>query len=117
MAKVWLVSRTALDNQRQYRIEELTLVILTGYGNLSGISFSIGSMLRSLVLALFFSNQQKLGYCIAIACFTAMESVIWKYDMMRYDINQLSHVYLHWMNLLLSCYLALAKMRPAGRMF
>ena len=117
MAKVWLVSQSAVDNLRQYRIEELILVILTGYGHLSGIRFSIGSMLRSLVLALFFSNQEKLGYGIAIVCFTAMESVIWKYDMMRYDINQLSHVYLHWMNLLLSCYPALTKMRPGDRMF
>ena len=78
----------------------MILVILTYYGHLSGISFSIGCMLRSLVLALFFSNQQKLSYGIAFTCFMAMEPVIRKYDMMRYDINQLSHVYLHWMNLL-----------------
>ena len=100
MAKVWLVSQTAVDNLRQYRIEEFILAILTGYGYLSGIRFSIGSMLRSLVLALFFSNQQKLGHGIAFAYFTAVESVIWKHHMMRYDINQLLHVYLHWMNLL-----------------
>ena len=104
MAKVWLVSQTAVDNRRQYRIEELILAILMDYGHLSGISFSIGSMLRSLVLAQFFSNQQKLSYGIAFTCFRAMESVIWKYHMMRYyiDIRQLSHAYLHWMNLLLS---------------
>ena len=86
MAKVWLVSQAAVHNLRQYRIEELILVILTGYGHLSGISLSIGSMLRSIVLALFFSNQQKLWHRDRLFHGDGVGHLEVRYDALRYQL-------------------------------